>query len=167
MTTKYTDTATRGGNKWFHRWLNGHMAVFAVGGWIGYYLSTFLWWRHLDIVNDFGRWGHSFWHSMLVVVPLGYLFHVLQMKWQRRSEQKEAEQVAAANAKTPEEEAIERAEYLAWRLAPARANCWNAGATKAACPAARRLCSRPRIARKTSSRSAASAAARQAALSTR
>ncbi|WP_164883108.1 hypothetical protein [Aeromonas caviae] len=51
------------------------------------------------------------------------LFHVLQMKWQRRSEQKEAEQVAAANAKTPEEEAIERAEYLAWRLAPARANC--------------------------------------------
>lgn len=123
MTTKYTDTATRGGNKWFHRWLNGHMAVFAVGGWIGYYLSTFLWWRHLDIVNDFGRWGHSFWHSMLVVVPLGYLFHVLQMKWQGRSEQKEAEQVAAANAKTPEEEAIERAEYLAWRLAPARANC--------------------------------------------
>lgn len=117
MTTKYTDTATRGGNKWFHRWLNGHMAVFAVGGWIGYYLSTFLWWRHLDIVNDFGRWGHSFWHSMLVVVPLGYLFHVLQMKWQRRSEQKEAEQVAAANAKTPEEEAIERAEYLAARRA--------------------------------------------------
>lgn len=115
MTTKYIDTATRGGNKWFHRWLNGHMAVFAVGGWIGYYLSTFLWWRHLDIVNDFGRWGHSFWHSMLVVVPLGYLFHVLQMKWQRRSEQKEAEQVAAANAKTPEEEAIERAEYLAAR----------------------------------------------------
>jgi len=117
MTTKYTDTATRGGNKWFHRWLNGHMAVFAVGGWIGYYLSTFLWWRHLDIVNDFGRWGHSFWHSMLVVVPLGYLFHVLQMKWQRRSEEKEAEQVAAANAKTPEEEAIERAEYLAARRA--------------------------------------------------
>lgn len=117
MTTKYIDTATRGGNKWFHRWLNGHMAVFAVGGWIGYYLSTFLWWRHLDIVNDFGRWGHSFWHSMLVVVPLGYLFHVLQMKWQRRSEQKEAEQVAAANAKTPEEEAIERAEYLAARRA--------------------------------------------------
>ena len=117
MTTKYTDTATRGGNKWFHRWLNGHMAVFAVGGWIGYYLSTFLWWRHLDIVNDFGRWGHSFWHSMLVVVPLGYLFHVLQMKWQRRSEQKEAEQVAAANAKTPEEEAIEQAEYLAARRA--------------------------------------------------
>lgn len=117
MTTKYTDTATRGGNKWFHRWLNGHMAVFAVGGWIGYYLSTFLWWRHLDIVNDFGRWGHSFWHSILVVVPLGYLFHVLQMKWQRRSEQKEAEQVAAANAKTPEEEAIERAEYLAARRA--------------------------------------------------
>ena len=117
MTTKYTDTATRGGNKWFHRWLNGHMAVFAVGGWIGYYLSTFLWWRHLDIVNDFGRWGHSFWHSMLVVVPLGYLFHVLQMKWQRRSEQKEVEQVAAANAKTPEEEAIERAEYLAARRA--------------------------------------------------
>jgi hypothetical protein len=117
MTTKYIDTATRGGQKWFYRWLNGHMAVFAVAGWVGYYLSTFFWWRHLDIVNDFGRWGHSFWHALPAVVPLGYLFHVLQMKWQGRSEQKEAEQVAAANAKTPEEEAIERAEYLAARRA--------------------------------------------------
>lgn len=64
-----------------------------------------------------GRFAYAFWWSVPLAVIGGYLAVYAQLKLQGRSERQEAEQAAAANAKTPEEQAIERAEYLAARRA--------------------------------------------------
>lgn len=118
MTTFKIDTATRGGKAWFNRWMIHRMVIFGIGGWLGITLSTW-WWYHpwTSIKLPPGRFEYAFWWSVPLAVIGGYLSILGWALWERRRERQEAEQAAAANAKTPEEEAIERAEYLAARRA--------------------------------------------------
>ena len=95
------------------------MALFGLFGWLGVTLSSIWWffpWQWGTLFSG-GRFAYAFWWSVPLAVVGGYLAVYAQLKLQGRSERQEAEQAAAANAKTPEEEAIERAEYLAARRA--------------------------------------------------
>ena len=117
MTTFKIDTATRGGKAWFNRWIIQRMALFGLFGWVGVTLSSIWWffpWQWSTLFSG-GRFAYAFWWAVPLAVVGGYLAVYAQLKLQGRSERQEAEQAAAANAKTPEEEAIERAEYLAAR----------------------------------------------------
>ena len=119
MTTFKIDTATRGGKAWFSRWIIQRMALFGLFGWLGVTLSSIWWffpWQWGTLFSG-GRFAYAFWWSVPLAVVGGYLAVYAQLKLQGRSERQQAEQAAAANAKTPEEEAIERAEYLAARRA--------------------------------------------------
>lgn len=118
MTTFTIDTATRGGKAWFHRWMIHRMVIFGVGGWLGITISTW-WWYHpwTPIKLPPGRFEYAFWWSVPLAVIGGYLSLLGWAFLERRSERQQAEQAAAANAKTPEEQAIERAEYMAVRRA--------------------------------------------------
>ena len=117
MTTFKIDTATRGGKAWFNRWIIQRMTLFGLFGWFGVTLSSICWlspWQWSTLFSG-GRFAYAFWWSFPLAVVGGYLAVYTQLKLQVQSERKETEQAAAANAKTPEEEAIEQAEYLGKR----------------------------------------------------
>lgn len=115
------DIASRHGEEWFKRYAIRRMILFGLFAWLGVVLGTGVSAPpkpHEELFSP-----ERLFFTFILTFPLGIIGGIYtlkadlkrQAKSERENKEQAAAQAAAASKKTPEEEAIERAEYLAAR----------------------------------------------------